>query len=102
MTSRYSQLLITRTVFSEVRIGCVTSAKNELASFQLSNPNPVLSESAYSVSTASCDSEVLYHVGVAMQNLGGSEHQSWLCLASAACPEVLQNMYLQGEVIRSY
>lgn len=90
MTSSYSQLLITRTqFFSEVRIDCVTSAKNEQAPFQFSNPNPVLSESAYTVYTASCDSEILYHVEVAMQNLIGSEHQSWLYLASAACPEVL-------------
>lgn len=77
------------TVSSEVRIGCVTSTKNELAPFQLSNPNPVLSEHAYPVSTASCDSEILYHMGVARQTLVGSEQQSCLCLASAACPEVL-------------
>lgn len=88
------------TVFSEVRIGCVTSPKNEQAPFQLSNPNPELSESAYTVFAASCDSEILYRVGIAMQTLVGSEHQSWLCLASAACPEVLQNN-LQGGVTGS-
>lgn len=51
MTSRYNQLLITRTVFSEVRIGCVTGAKYKMTPFQLSNPNPVLFESTYTVST---------------------------------------------------
>ncbi|NWR24182.1 KIF2A protein, partial [Emberiza fucata] len=75
--------------FSEIKIGCVTSGKNEPAPFQFSNPNPVLSESANTVSTASCDSETLYHVGVAMQNLVGSlkdfplqidEHRICVCV----------------------
>lgn len=77
------------TVFSEVRTGCVTSVKKKPAPFQFSNPNLVFSESAYTVSTASCYSEIFYHGGVAMQSLVGSEHQNWLYLASAACPKVL-------------
>lgn len=51
------------TVFSEVRTGCVTSVKNKTAPFQFSNPNLVFSESAYTVSTASCYSEIFYHGG---------------------------------------
>lgn len=86
---KVNQLPITRTVFSELRIGCVTGAKNKATPFQLSNPSPVLFESSYTVSTARCDSEILYHMGVAMQNLVGSEHQGWLCLASVACSEAL-------------
>lgn len=64
--------------------------RHELAPFQLVNPNAVLSESAYTVSTASCDPEgVLYHLGGAMQNLIRSDRQSWLCVASAACSEMV-------------
>lgn len=64
--------------------------RHERAPFQLVNPNAVLSESAYTVSTTSYDPEgVLYHLWGAMQRLVRSEHQSWLCMASAACPEMV-------------